>query len=154
MSQSKQAHTPGPWIVRKYDDGAIGVRQDESAPSVSIADENNNPQEILPCGFAICVMVENDEQTEANAALIAAAPETAKERDRLRASEIRHKREFKAVTNQNQFLLSENAGLTELLQEAYNFLNQWKDKVRYKRGREYCQLMDDIEAAIAKCEEK
>ncbi len=52
----RKAHTPGPWEVKRYSDDVIGVRQSGDLR------------------FAICNMI-GDECDEANANIIAAAPE-------------------------------------------------------------------------------
>ncbi len=57
------------WEVKLYDSGTWGVRQTQFAPSAMLNDE------IISCGFAICNVVDNGDETEANAHLIAAAPE-------------------------------------------------------------------------------
>lgn len=91
MSESKRDHTPGPWVVKKYDDDTYGVRQDPSAPSVALTNDEGQIQDILPCGFSICNMVENDEATIANANLIASAPALQAENARLRTELTRLK---------------------------------------------------------------
>jgi hypothetical protein len=55
-------HTPEPWIIKQYPDGAWGIRQAPSTPSCRIG---NGP--LLACGFAIASLVDNGEETEANA---------------------------------------------------------------------------------------
>lgn len=92
---SNEKHTPGPWIAKYYppkkegDRPTWGVRQDPNAPSMAIMNEDHSINSILPCGFSICEIVEQDmEDIEngieaANARLIAAAPQTLIERDAL-----------------------------------------------------------------------
>lgn len=63
-------YTKGKWEAKLYEDGQWGVRQSPTAPSALLDGEP------LSCRFAICNIVEQmDEETEANARLIAAAPE-------------------------------------------------------------------------------
>jgi len=76
MTESK--HTPGPWVVKHYEGGTIGVRQGDNAPSVMLAD---NP---IACGFSICNLVENADSTNANAELIASAPDLLDENEQMR----------------------------------------------------------------------
>lgn len=62
--------TQGKWEAKLYKSGQWGVRQAPDAPSVALDNE------ILSCGFSICNIVEQSpEETEANARLIAAAPD-------------------------------------------------------------------------------
>ena len=73
MKETK--HTPGPWGARvlKFKDHA----------SVTIYAENGFQVGSCTCSHKLAKL-ENLQQAEANAALIAAAPETAAERDRLK----------------------------------------------------------------------
>ncbi len=70
--------TPTPWIVKDYpSEGSCptqyAVRQDPSAPSVLLRDMEHTTGEPIACGFAICTIVDNGEQTEANAEFIVRA---------------------------------------------------------------------------------
>jgi hypothetical protein len=71
-------HTPGPWITSREGNGLI------------VATESPNP--MYPgIGYIVAKTIGNGEQDNANARLIAAAPETAAERDSLKAENDRLK---------------------------------------------------------------
>ena len=50
----------------------------------------------------------------------------------------------------NDRLIAAAPDLLAALENLYAWAEQWKDRVRYKRSREYCATMDEAKAAIAK----
>ncbi len=76
MSEAKSAHTPGPWTAGESDDGPVGVT----------AGPFDFPS--LPSGIWVRVATVNrqDNETAANARLIAAAPDLLAAANRLWAA--------------------------------------------------------------------
>lgn len=66
--EAKQQHTPGPWIVRQFPSGSYGRRQ--LWVTDSIPDQNGKV-----IANAICLVSSSNPNEEANAILLAAAPD-------------------------------------------------------------------------------
>jgi hypothetical protein len=100
-------HTPGPWLIQQGDEWADGI--------VTLHGHNEDG---TPMYWTVASYNRRRDEAEANARLIAAAPETAAERDRLREvnaelvaalEQIAHRAHKHAVCTQVQYSLGDIA---------------------------------------------
>lgn len=130
-------HTPGPWKSSHRGDGMIAVyaERDTKKPICVFHDEGGE----FPKYF-------NEKKAEANARLIAAAPETAAERDRLKEINA------ELLAALEKLAIGENAGLheTEYDGRTYTLCEHcsYQDDVRPKHDKS-CPILI-ARAAIAK----
>lgn len=129
---TNETHTPGPWkIDLRFPEG------DASKPSICTDDENE---------LVVCVLAKYTGHTNENARLIAAAPETARERDELKARIEKMLPDFDDLALKLRTAERKESAIKEELwasDEACRFMRLEKEKAEAQRD-ELIAVMSDF----------
>lgn len=125
-------HTPGPWRIN---------------PRASTAVEDATGKTVAACGSFGGTITE---EHQCNARLIAAAPETAAERDDLRAALGRTNEDFRVYKDERDQEIGREKALNAKMLEVLKELQKWPYSVPVENHQEFLEWEGKVRTLIEK----